>query len=243
MIDLHCHLLPGIDDGPKDLASALDLCRHAVKCGIQYAVTTPHITPGRYENTLASITEAYHAFKTELDEAEIPLILGMAAEVRLDPVILDLVKQDNIPYLGEYQGDKLILLEFPHSSIPPGSEELVKWLLNEGIRPVIAHPERNKDIQRRLSKINPFLEAGCLLQITAGSLTGVFGDSSRKRAIQLLKNGVVSIIASDAHNLHSRVPDIEPGRQVAAEIVGEKESWAMVRDRPAEIAAMHFQVD
>jgi len=241
MIDLHCHLLPGIDDGPKDLESAINLCRRAVENGIKYAVTTPHITPGRYDNTLASITRAYQAFSQELQSAGVDLTLGMAAEVRLDPIILNMVKEGMVPFLGEYQGDKIMLLEFPHSNIPPGSEELVLWLLKAGIRPLIAHPERNKDIQNKLSKINPYLKAGCLLQITAGSLTGVFGDVARKRAVKLLENGSVTIIASDAHNLHSRLPEMEPGRKVAAGIVGEAESWALVRDRPAEIAAMHFK--
>lgn len=240
MIDLHCHLLPGIDDGPKDLQASLDLCRRAVENGIRQAVVTPHITPGRYDNTQASITTVYTEFKSQLALAGIDLTLGMAAEIRLDPVIIDMAKQGTLPFLGEYQGDKLILLEFPHDNIPPGSEELVAWLLKSGIRPVIAHPERNRDVQRKLKKIEPFVKAGCLLQITAASLTGVFNDISKKRGIELLKLGWVSIIASDAHNLHSRLPDLEPGRLVAAQYVGETESWALVRDRPAEISAMHF---
>jgi protein-tyrosine phosphatase len=153
----------------------------------------PHITPGRYDNTLESITEAYEQFKSDLATAEIDLTLGMAAEVRLDPVILEMVKQDKVPFLGEYQGEKIMLLEFPHSLIPPGSEELVKWLIDAGIRPLIAHPERNKAVQQKLSKLDPFVKAGCLLQITAGSLTGVFGDEAHKRAVQLLKSGTVTI--------------------------------------------------
>jgi len=240
MIDLHCHLLPGIDDGPKDLDAALNLCRQAVANGITHAVTTPHITPGRYDNTLESITAAYTQFREALQTAEINLVLGMAAEVRLDPVIIDIVNMGKIPLLGQYQGDRVMLLEFPHSLIPPGSLELVEWLINAGLRPMIAHPERNKDIQRKLSKLEPFIKAGCLVQITAGSLTGVFGEESQKRATQLLKSGVVTIIASDAHNLHQRLPELEPGRKAAEKIVGQKESWMLVRERPAEIAAAHF---
>jgi len=241
MIDLHCHLLPGIDDGPKDLISALALCRHAYQSGIHHAVVTPHITPGRYDNTLASITTAFENFRQELANANIDLTLGMAAEIRLDPIILDMARNNTLPLLGEYEGDKVILLEFPHDAIPPGSAELVNWLLNAGIRPVIAHPERNKDVQRKLSKIEPFVKAGCLLQLTAASLTGVFNDISQKRAIEMLKKGWVTLIASDAHNLHSRLPELEPGRLIAAKYVGEKASWQLVRDTPATIAAMHFK--
>lgn len=241
MIDLHCHLLPGIDDGPKDLDTSLAMCRHAIESGITHAVVTPHITPGRYDNTIESITAAYSNFKKKLAEAEIPIALGMAAEVRLDPVIMDLVRNHTMPYLGEHEDHKLILLEFPHDRIPPGSLELVTWLLNNGVRPVIAHPERNGDVQQQLNKIKPFVQLGCLLQITATSLTGGFNDISRKRAVELLKKGWVSIIASDAHNLHVRKPELDPGRKIAEKYVGETESWALVRDRPAEIAAMHFQ--
>ena len=241
MIDLHCHLLPGIDDGPKTLDDSLALCRAAVENGISHAVVTPHITPGRYDNTLQSITETFTAFTDELKHAGIALRLGMAAEVRLDPLILDMVKEGNMPFLGEYNGSPVMLLEFPHSHIPPGSEELVGWLLKEGILPMIAHPERNKDVMRKLDKIMPFVKAGCLLQVTAASLAGVFGDEPRKRGVELLKEGLVTILASDAHNLHGRLPDIEQGRAVAEKIVGEDESWNLVLYGPREIAARQFR--
>ncbi|MFQ5661083.1 MAG: tyrosine-protein phosphatase [Gammaproteobacteria bacterium] len=241
MIDLHCHLLPGIDDGPKTREDALELCRTAVSNGITRAVATPHITPGRYDNTFESITVVYNSFCEDLLEAGIALQLGMAAEVRLDPVIMDMVQSGSVPFLGEYDGEKLILLEFPHTHIPPGSSELIKWLLDQGIRPLIAHPERNGDVLRKLGKIEPFVKVGCLLQITAGSLAGVFGDLPRKRGIEMLKNDWVLIMASDAHNMHARLPDIEPGRAVAAAIVGEQQSWELVRERPLAISKFHFE--
>ena len=241
MIDLHCHLLPGIDDGPKTLDASLALCRQAVANGIQKAVTTPHIIPGRYDNDKASITSAWRELKQELTTAEIPLELGMAAEVRLDPHIMSMIKADRVPMLGEYDDNPVLLLEFPHTHIPPGSKEFVKWLLKEGIRPMIAHPERNGDVIDNLKKIELFVKAGCLLQITAASLEGVFGPEEKKRGIQMLKKGWVTIIASDAHNLRGRLPQIEPGRQVAATVVGTARSWEMVRDVPAEIAARHFK--
>ena len=241
MIDLHCHLLPGIDDGPKSVEAALALCRRAVANGIQRAVTTPHIIPGRYDNDKAAITKVWRTLKKELTAAGIELELGMAAEVRLDPVIIDMIKADRVPFLGEYNNEPLLLLEFPHTHIPPGSMEFVKWLLKEGIRPMIAHPERNGDVIDNLKKIEPFVKAGCLLQITAASLEGVFGPEEKRRGIQMLKKDWVTIIASDAHNLRGRLPQIEPGRKVAANVVGVARSWELVRERPAEIAAKHFK--
>lgn len=240
MIDLHCHLLPGIDDGPKTLEAALAMCREAVANGIRRAVTTPHIIPGRYDNDKAIITRAWQDLKKALAGEGIALELGMAAEVRLDPVIMDMIGAGRVPFLGEYYGEPLLLLEFPHTHIPPGSMEFVKWLLQEGIRPMIAHPERNGDVIGNLKKIEPFVKAGCLLQITAASLEGVFGPEEKQRGIQMLKKDWVTIMASDAHNLRGRPPRIEPGRQVAAKVVGDVRSWELVRDVPKEIAARHW---
>lgn len=235
MIDLHCHLLPGIDDGPADLATALRLARHAVSAGIRTAVVTPHMHSGRYENRAAGIRAAAQAFQRALDAEGIALEIAGAAEVRLDHEILSWVGADHIPYLGRWEGERLMLLEFPHSHVPVGADKLVAWLLKQGIRPMIAHPERNKDILRSIDKLLPFIRLGCLLQVTAGSVAGSFGPLARARAVDLLERGWVTVLASDAHNLEARPPELEPGRLAAALIVGEEESWNLVRHRPAAI--------
>ncbi|MDP3513801.1 MAG: CpsB/CapC family capsule biosynthesis tyrosine phosphatase [Sulfuritalea sp.] len=235
MIDLHCHLLPGIDDGPEDLATALRLARHAVTAGIQTSVVTPHMHPGRYANRAANIRAAAANFQQSLDAEGIALKILCSAEVRLDHEILSWVGEEQIPYLGHWQGERVMLLEFPHSHVPVGADKLVAWLLKQGIRPMIAHPERNKDILRSIDKLLPFVRLGCLLQVTAGAVAGSFGEYAQARAVDLLSRGWVTILASDAHNMEARPPELEPGRVAAAKIVGEEESWKMVRDRPAEI--------
>jgi protein-tyrosine phosphatase len=235
MIDLHCHLLPGIDDGPRTLEEALELARIASDNGIRKSVVTPHIHPGRYENDLRIISEAVAAFRVALAEHDIPLQLGIGGEVRIGPELMIMLQQETIPFLGELDGYRIMLLEFPHSHIPPGSDKLVNWLLQRNIRPLIAHPERNKDVLRHLDKITPFVQMGCLLQVTAGSVAGAFGPAAQTRAVELLECGWVTILASDAHNREHRPPDLEPGRRAAAEIVGEEASWRMVRDVPEEI--------
>lgn len=235
MIDLHCHLLPGIDDGPEDLAAALRLARHAVASGIRTSVVTPHMHAGRYDNRAANIRAAAQKFQQVLDAEGIALQILCAAEVRLDHEILSWVGDEHIPYLGHWQGERILLLEFPHSHVPVGADKLVAWLLKQGIRPMIAHPERNKDILRSIDKLIPFVRMGCLLQVTAGAVAGSFGEFARERAIDLLSRGWVTVLASDAHNLDPRPPELEPGRVAAARIVGEEESWRLVRNRPAEI--------
>lgn len=235
MIDLHCHLLPGIDDGPEDLASALSLARHAVSAGIRVSVVTPHMHSGRYDNCAANIFNAAREFQRILDAQSIPLEIRAAAEVRLDHEILSWVGEEHIPYVGHWQGERVMLLEFPHSHVPVGADKLVAWLRKQGIRPMIAHPERNKDILRSVDKLVPFMQMGCLLQVTAGAVAGTFGESARARAADLLGRGWVTVLASDAHNVEVRPPELEPGRAAAALIVGVEESWRLVRDRPQEI--------
>jgi protein-tyrosine phosphatase len=238
VIDLHCHLLPGIDDGPDELSEALALARHAVKSGIHTAVVTPHMQAGRYENRAANIRLAVDRFADALKAESIPLRLLPSAEVRLDHDILEWLSSDQVPFLGAWQGDRLILLEFPHSHIPVGSDKLVAWLLKQHIRPMIAHPERNKDVLRNVDKIAPYVEMGCLLQVTAGSIAGNFGLPVQERAADLLRRGWVTILASDAHNLEARPPELEPGRRAAAKLIGEAASWELVLFSPARIIGL-----
>jgi protein-tyrosine phosphatase len=235
MIDLHCHLLPGIDDGPETMEEALALAAHAVHSGIRHAVVTPHIHVGRYRNERASIDADLGRLRAELERRGIPLRLGLGGEVRLGEEIIAMVMEERIPYLGERDGYRVMLLELPHSHIPVGSDKFAAWLLKRNIRPMIAHPERNKDVHHDIDKITPLVSLGCWLQVTAGSVAGNFGEPSRQRAVQLLERGWVSVLASDAHNLEHRPPELEPGRRAAAAVVGEEASWKLVRDTPRAI--------
>lgn len=241
MIDLHNHLLPGIDDGAPDLDTALALARVAVQDGITHLVCTPHIHPGRYDNTPASIGAALKTFTAALREQGIPLRVAAAAEVRFGMEIMVGINQNSIPFLGEWQGNKVLLLEFPHSEIPFGAERLTNWLLQRKITPMIAHPERNKGLMRTPSRLKAFLEQGCLLQVTAASVAGGFGPAAQALAHDLLEQGVVTILASDAHNLEHRPPKITEGMQHAARIVGDAQAEALVKHTPWEIAQRHFQ--
>lgn len=240
MIDLHNHLLPGIDDGAHDLEASLALARVAVQDGITHLVCTPHIHPGRYDNTPASIQGAHASIVAALKAANIALQVAAAAEVRFGVELMVGIGQGTIPFLGEWQGSKVLLLEFPHGEIPFGAEQLTAWLLQRNIVPMIAHPERNKGIMRAPSRLKPFLKQGCLLQVTASSVTGYFGQAVQKIAHELLAQGVVTILASDAHNLQHRPPILSEGMQYAARIVGDTEAEALVKQNPWEIVQSHF---
>jgi protein-tyrosine phosphatase len=237
MVDLHCHLLPGIDDGPETLAEALALADHAVAAGIARSVVTPHILPGRYENTLSGIREATARFRAQLRERGIPLEIGYAAEIRIGPDILTLADEGALPILGTVDGYGIVLLEFPDSHILPGSARLVAAMLERKLRPLVAHPERNKAVMHDIDKIGPFVRSGCWLQLTAASITGAFGPRCLEASRQMLQRGWVTVLASDAHNRTARVPELESGRRAAEKIVGEKASWPLVRETPAQITA------
>jgi len=237
MIDLHCHLLPSIDDGPKSLNDSLAMARFAVDADIEFAVLTPHFNPGRYPNTRTTIETHWRNFQKALEDAEIPLQTRFAAEVRISPDIFPLILENEIPFLGQLDGYNVLLLEFPHSHIPPGSERFTEKLIESGVRPLIAHPERNKDVMRNLSKIEPFIRAGCLLQLTASSVSGDFGPRANARALELLEYEACYAIASDAHNLKSRKPDLRAGAAAAEKVLGPQLARELVYDNPRAIVA------
>ena len=235
MIDLHCHFLPNIDDGPGSLEESLDLARFALDNGITKSVMTPHIHPGRYENTRLDIQVAVQKFEVALARQGIPLDLSVGAEVRIGADTIYMVAQEEIPFLGELGGYKILLLEFPHETIPIGSLNLVQWLMAKDIRPMIAHPERNKDVMRDLSKIEPFINEGCLMQLTAASIAGNFGKQAEMVSRNMLEKDWVYAIATDAHNIDHRPPDLAAGRDAAAEIVGLEKANIFVNDHPMAI--------
>ena len=240
MIDLHCHLLPAIDDGATDAAQALELARAAVADGITHQVATPHIHVGRYANDMQSIQSTCEAFQRQLEQHAIPLTLGWAAEVRLSDDLPILLESDCLPFLGEWGGDRVLLLELPHSHIPPGIERLIPWMLSKGVRPMIAHPERNRAILRSFAAVLPLVRQGCLIQVTAGAVAGRFGAGAATRARELLQEGMVTILATDAHHPERRPPLLSEGRRAAEAIVGESRAWDLVLYYPGLIAAGQF---
>lgn len=238
MVDLHCHILPGIDDGAETVEEALALARCAVSNGITHLLATPHVHAERYDNDAASVEAVYRRFSQALAEHGIPLQLYMAGEVRIGSELLLMIPEGRIPFMGTWDGRQVMLLEFPHSHIPPGSDKLVKWLLARDILPMIAHPERNKAAMRDVTVLKPFRDLGCLFQVTAMSVSGDFGEPAQRLAEWLLVNQWVTVLASDAHNLQYRPPNLEPGRAQAAAWIGEEAAWQLVRDNPARLLGL-----
>ncbi|MDR2871502.1 MAG: hypothetical protein LBV45_03095, partial [Xanthomonadaceae bacterium] len=167
MIDLHCHILPGIDDGAVDLTMALAMARLAVDDGIRTIACTPHIYPGMYDNTAAGIRQAVAAFQSELDERGIALALLDGADVHLDPGLLEGWRSGRIPTLA---GSRYLLLEPPHHIAPPNFESIVFDLMTAGLVPVITHPERLHWIEDYYDVFTRLSMRGAWMQVTAGAL-------------------------------------------------------------------------
>ena len=232
MIDLHCHILPGVDDGPATMAEAVAMCRAAAADGIHTIVTTPHFNPGRFtwsaDEQQASIT----ALQCEIDAAGIELTLLPGAEIAFSPELPQLLKSgthltiNRAPYF---------LLEFRPQAVPANIEQFLSTLMDAGYLPVIAHPERNSWFTHRHDVLTSLVRRGALLQITADSLLGRLGADVRTFSRQLLSNNLVHIIASDAHNSSDRPALLSGAVSAAAELVGAELAAAMVTANPLAV--------
>jgi len=235
MIDLHSHVLAGIDDGASSLDDSIALIDGAITSGVTNILATPHIHFGTFDNDLSTIQKSFSELTTELQKQQIDVTVAYAAEVRICPEILMLAKSKQLPFMGKWQGQDVLLLEFPHSHIPPGSDKLIDWLLKKNILPMIAHPERNRDCWEFSELLRPLKKRGCLFQVTASSLLGDFGERSQRLAWQLVEAGDVTIIASDMHNLSSRPGKMQEAYAIVSERCGEALAAQLFVSNPQQI--------
>ena len=232
MLDLHCHLLPGIDDGAVDLDMALEMARMAVADGIRVVACTPHIYPGMYENNADGIRAAIASLQAELDQRDIDLKLVEGADVHLAPDLVGDIKAGRVPTIA---GSRYLLLEPPHHVAPPRFEDSVFALTMAGYVPVITHPERLSWIEGQYDVFERLVKGGTWMQLTAGSITGRFGKRPQYWAERMLDENMVHIVATDAHHPRRRPPLLAEGRDAAARRVGEQEAVHMVCTRPQGI--------
>lgn len=240
MIDIHSHIIPGIDDGPATLVQSKNLLRAAIAQGTTFMMSTSHITPGVYPNSPQKIKAHFNKLLSELGDLKDQIQLGCSAEVRVGPEMIPQVERDEIPWLGELEGNKVILLELPHTHVPIEAKNIIRWLVTRGIRPLIAHPERNAEIMRVHRRSHELADLGCLFQVTAASLYGGSGPHSNRAAEKLAKDDLIYVIASDAHNTEYRPPGLEAGLRAAERLVGSSKAADMVFEHPWLITKSHF---
>ena len=234
MIDLHCHILPGVDDGPAGIEESLEMAKQAVADGIHTLVATPHTHNGVYHNPLQiiedNVTRLHKAFRNN----RININLCTGSEVRICTGLKQKVITKEVATINN--NGRYVLVEFPVHVIPPGSKEELFQLTLHNITPILAHPERNMVFQHQPEILSDLTAMGCLVQITAMSITGRFGREAMECAHKLLKNRQSHVIATDAHSPDSRPPILSPAVQVCARILGSlEEAREMVVNRPQAI--------
>lgn len=202
MIDLHCHILPGVDDGAQTLEDSLEMARKAISQGITHLMCTPHHNNGKYTNPADQVIEKVATLQQELDDRHLALTLLEGQEVRITGSLLEEIAKGEILFTD--LDDTYILIEFPTGEVPAYTNQLFFNLLNQGHTPVIVHPERNAVFRKNPNDLIPFLEMGVLTQLTAPSIVGIFGKEIQKTAKTMLKHGMLHMVASDAHNLKQR---------------------------------------
>lgn len=203
MVDLHSHILPGVDDGSPDLAHSLELAKEAVNDGVTHMLLTPHHMDGQYINHKKDVVEKTKVFQNALNNAEIPLKVFPCQEVHLTDELLKAIEQDDILFADEEE--HYLMLELPHTHVP---EYFFKNILPElksiEITPIIVHPERNQEIQRNHELLYELVDSGCLTQLTASSYLNVFGESVTQLTQEIIDSNLGTTFSSDAHNLTGR---------------------------------------
>ncbi len=236
MIDLHCHVLPGVDDGAPLLAETLDMARTAVKNNIDTIVATPHTLNGFYVNKWENIVSLTSTVQKAFDSDNIPITLYPAMEAQACPELFGALEKGQAATIND--NSRYLLLEFPPFSMPPGSQDFIYKLRLQGITPVIAHPERHLILQNDLKQLYGLVMQGALCQLTALSITGSLGSAVRKSAEQMIKTGLAHVIATDAHSNDQRILALTSAVDVAADILQDySRAEKMVTTTPAAIIA------
>jgi len=204
MIDLHSHILYGLDDGVQDQATMLTMFRLAQEEGIKVMVATPHYIYGANTYNKEGLQKRYQEAKGLLAEQRIDIQLYLGQELYLDTFLLTQLQLGQALTLAE---TRYILVEFPTLAIPPYTLGLIDGFFEAGYRPVIAHPERYTGVQRDMMQLLPYIEKGCLLQVNTGSFLGLHGKEAQRTALTLLRHEMVHLVATDCHSMGRRRPE------------------------------------
>jgi protein-tyrosine phosphatase len=215
MIDLHSHILPGIDDGPATMEQACKLARVAVADGIRAMAATPHVRPD-YPTTPEQMEAGVRGVRAALAAERIPLDVLPGAEIALE--MLSRLSDDELHRFGLGGNPRYLLLETPYLGWPPGIAQMFFQLQVRGFRIVLAHPERNGEVQARPDLVRPLVEAGALMQITAASLDGRLGARPQQTALRLIAMECAHLVASDAHSPIVR----QVGMMDAIDVIGNR---------------------
>lgn len=202
MIDIHCHILPGVDDGSPDMNESMNMAMKAVEAGITHIFATPHHLNEKYVNVKSNIIDRVVRLNESLQEANVPLTIHLGQEVRIHRDIFTSLEKEEILTLDD--NGTYLLLELPSGRVPTYTQEVIYELLLKGITPIIVHPERNKELIENHKLLFELVQEGALTQITSGSIVGKFGKNIKSFSKKIIEHNLAHFIATDAHNIGSR---------------------------------------
>ena len=232
-VDLHSHVLPGVDDGPDSWESAIEMLRDAAASGTTHMVATPHGDHRRAWNTIDSLRDLCGDLNRTLGSEGVGLLLSLGMENPLELDTADKLEQGTALTLNS---STYVLVELPFRMLPLYWEEALFRIQLQGFHPIIAHPERQAQVQKKPELLAGPVSRGVLTQITAGSLAGRFGPAVRKAAETLCKKGMAHLIASDCHGFDGfRGPDMRDGLKAAGRLLGTETAARMVSDTPRSL--------
>jgi protein-tyrosine phosphatase len=233
-VDIHCHLLPGIDDGAKTWDESIAMARMAVADGVTAIVVTPHQLGSYGHNSGLEIRHRTQQLQQMLHEQGVALQVRPGADVRIEGNMLELLRRGDVLTLGDHR--RYVLLELPHELYFP-IEGVLQELEGAGMQGVLSHPERNQGLLKRPQEVEELVAAGCWMQITAGSLLGTFGPGPQDMAEWMVRQGLAHFLASDAHGCRSRRPLLRQAYQRTCELAGAEMARRLCCDNPAAIFA------
>lgn len=229
MIDIHCHILPEVDDGPKSWDMAVEMCRLAARDGITHTVATPHAN-SRYSYDRAYLSELLGKLQERIGGAP---LLSLGCDMHLSYENMNQALDDPRQFsIGE---TNYLLIELSNFSVPTQIADCFVRMGDRGLTPILTHPERNPILQRTPERVLEWVKQGCLVQVTASALTGFWGERPEIMARWLLDRSAVHVLATDAHDSKRRVPILSEARSVAAKLVGEERAEALTEGNPGAI--------
>jgi len=235
MIDLHTHILPGVDDGVETMEQAVEFARVAIADGIRVIVATPHCKDGFYVNDRAKVLPAVEALRKRLAEEALEVDVQPGAEVHLCPDLVQRIEDGRALTLAD--NGKTVLLELSLTQYPVELENLVFQLKLAGLEVLFAHPERIRYFQDDARRYESVIRLGAYGQITTGSVLGVFGSEAMRFSEELLRKDLVHVLASDAHNLRGRPPILSEALTAMEPLVGQRRALSMATSIPEAMLA------
>jgi len=226
MVDVHCHILPGLDDGPKTIDVSLEMAESAIADGITHVVATPH-SSSTYCFDYSLVRERRDELQAKIGGR---LHLATGCDFHLNPENLNALRADAPRFCINQNG--YLLVEFNEYSIPPSMDQTLHEIQLLGLQPIITHPERNAILRVQTERLVRWVRLGCFVQVTAGSLSGVFGPSAQKDAWRWMADGLVHFVASDAHNTRGRPLKLQPAFDLVREQFGEEKARGLLVENP-----------